>query len=142
MGEQKGTYITIALNDYQFYKEASEKCAPNPGIIVQGQQVVEKILKGILNVYGEDKHSQIFMTHNIKTLTNAVKEYFPDFDYSVIRKCEGYYFSIRYPGDSFFVPDESDYADVKDAVYSAIDLLKKVLEIKDKLLLCTVSLIV
>ena len=124
-------YIEIANNDLQFYRESMERCTRNAAIIVQGQQVVEKFLKGILDILQVDKHSPIYRTHSIKALVAELSKHVSDWDYTEIKKADGYYFNVRYPGDDFFVPIEADYMDMQSAVDNCVDLVQHILS-RDK----------
>lgn len=137
MGKAKG-YLDIAKEDIAFYRVVRKSVgAIGNSLAVQAQQCVEKLLKGILcEIYTEPKDSDVLRTHSINKLLREIRRYavIPKEFSDEIKKANGFYFEVRYPGDDYFDVTEQDILDLDDAVSASEQLLSFCQE--DKLRWC------
>lgn len=117
-------WLTIAENDFRAYTIlASEDMPPAIAVCFHCQQYVEKLLKAVLTLNGQETPK----THDIRTLSIAVGQYVPDMKTLIdnVAELTVYGVETRYPA----VIEISD-TEMKQAVKIATEtgtLLKKYL---------------
>ena len=142
MGKERITYFTRAENDYLFIKDDYENGRVGEIMCYVMQNICERYLKHIIDVYFSGDAGSIMRTHTIRNLRDFMREFIPDFvcDWDTALKADGYYCSARYPGDDAILVDRDDVNAcwtatnaVRDAVYRYIkqehmakDVLKEV----------------
>ena len=141
----KLTYYDFALEDFKYLEDAYNCGLRYSPMTSQAQNTAERFLKHILKEYveGIEEDSEILRTHSIKKLYAEITQELPDF--RLKRNCvaviNGYYFEVRYPGDSAFI---ASTADVEDCYAALIEIKEGVecymqthLSITDKVLVYT-----
>ena len=108
-------YISIALNDYEYLKVGRQANLYNNDAS-GAQQVVEKIIKGII-LKTQEVTPDVLRTHNLRNLYKRIKHEFPISKESeaFLSTLTDFYFNARYPGDDFIIVDKED-ADTSYAV--------------------------
>ena len=106
-------YYALAKNDYLYLKGKSDLELYN-NTAVQAQQVVEKYLKHLVDVFCFDhlEADNSLKTHNLVKLNKVLIESGIDLvlDKGKISILKDYYFGAKYPGDNFIwvSKDEAD----------------------------------
>jgi HEPN domain-containing protein len=98
-------WLTVAENDFQAYSIlASESTPPTIAVVFHCQQYVEKLLKAVLTLNGEE----ITKTHDIRNLILAAMQYVPDLKSVVDEASELTIYGVetRYPGAIAISQDE------------------------------------
>lgn len=126
------SYYDIANNEYSYLLktyEAADLDYFNP-IVVQCQQIIEKLLKHIIQNYCLNKdYSEILRSHKLLTLYNTILSNFPDFilDLPELREIGDFYFDVRYPS--------VDYTEVtKEVAYNVVRNTSTIKNEVDKLI--------
>ncbi len=106
MAKVKNSYFSLGFNDLQYllrYDENDEDSYNR--FAVEAQQVVEKILKGIVEKCEEipyDKKADLLGTHNLRKLgTEVNNRYSVGLNVSDLAYLKDFYFEARYPGENF-----------------------------------------
>lgn len=130
MGKIENNYFSLGFNDLKYllkYDEEDE-CSYNR-VAVESQQVVEKILKGIIescDTIPFDLKVELLGSHNLRKLGTTINKTFnktlnlPDLAF-----LKDFYFEARYPGDNFTIVD-------RETRNKCIDIVMEILEhVKD-----------
>lgn len=104
----ENNYLSIANNDFEYYKHMKEyKYYNNTASLCQ--QICEKLLKAVIEQVIPNACNEL-RTHNLKKLFDLVKseisierEY-----YLFLGTLTDYYYNARYPGDDFVNVSEED----------------------------------
>lgn len=129
------SYFGMAENDYLYAKSGLEICRKlgNFNHVASGcSQAAEKYLKALAErcLVGDPDGVLIMKTHNLRTLVNKVKQYYPEIPLNS-KDCKwlgDFYFDARYPGDNFVEVNEEDALEclkiteeIRTAVLAALD---------------------
>lgn len=106
MAKIKNSYFSLAYNDLYYLRKYDEDDVYSYNrVSVESQQVVEKLLKGLIEVcegIAVDQKAKLLGTHNLKKLGEAVNEqYHKNLNISDLAYLKDFYYEARYPGDSF-----------------------------------------
>lgn len=130
--ESKITYFTRAENDFQFLHFAYNNNRIDDAMAYLSQNICERYLKHVIDVFCRDVDtSNVLRTHSLRVLSKFIKQNMLNFDcdWNKILKCDGYYFSARYPGNDAVEVDKDDIQDCWEAVVetrtSVISFLEK-----------------
>lgn len=106
MGKIKNNYFSIAYNDlhYLLRYDADDEYSYNR-VAVETQQVVEKLLKGLVEISEDvpvDEKAKLLGTHNLRRLGESVNlHYSKKLSITDLAYLKDFYFEARYPGDNF-----------------------------------------
>lgn len=113
------TYFTRAENDFLFLKFAYDNRRVDDAMGYLSQSICERYLKHVIDVYClEQDTSVVLRTHSLRVLSKFLKKNLGDFicDWGKVLKCDGYYFSARYPGNEAVELDRDDIEECWEAV--------------------------
>ena len=113
MRRVKNNYFALGFNDLQYlsmYRDDDENSYNK--VTVEAQQVVEKILKGIVeeceNIDYTEK-AQLLGTHNLRRLGTAINEHYnTQLKVTDLAFLKDFYYEARYPGDNFILVSKED----------------------------------
>ena len=116
MGETKNNYLAIAINDKQYFElnDIKKMCKLGHAnqLVVQCQQVIEKLLKYLVVSYciGEDING-VLNGHNLTTLLRILNKFnlMTSIEHRDLRVIKDFYYECRYPGDDYY---NATYEDV------------------------------
>lgn len=120
------------MNEYEHYrwliqsKELSHTWNP---IAIQSQQIVEKLLKYILEeILVEEDNTELLRSHKLRTLESTIESQLGDCVMSKddARFLTDFYFDARYPGDDFILVTYEDVNRCIDIVSKVIDRIKDI----------------
>ena len=125
-GVEVKTYFDFAENDYMFLQkiDISEPSSYNTFCSLS-QFVCERYLKHIVEEFvkptsavEDSGKKDVLRTHSLRKLCSYLDDFVPEFeiDTSLVYKAEGFYFSVRYPGDNSFFAKLRDVQDCMEAV--------------------------
>lgn len=106
-------YLYIACNDLKYLQQAMKVVTIYSNLVVQLQQVVEKLFKHYLscnNVNG--CYDKILKSHNLSELYDKIvenKDEWDIVDYRMLQRLGRSYFNTRYPGDNFYEATKSEF---------------------------------
>ena len=120
------TFYDYAENDYLFLKDI-DKTNTNAynAYCALSQSVCERYLKHIVDEHvrptsavEEKEKEDVLRTHSLRKLCNYLGRYLPAFvvDTAAVYKAEGFYFAVRYPGDSSYFAELNDVEACEEAV--------------------------
>lgn len=128
-------YYVIAENEFEYLMKINNTVVDyyNP-IAIQSQQIAEKYLKHLLDVYCTDTdNTDLLKSHKLHRIYDKISAKFTDLklDKNDLRMLSEYYFDTRYPGVDFtFVTKEEAekcievVIDVRNKVNSMIKILE------------------
>lgn len=126
MNNNCADYYTIACNDYDFVSNMLGMGYYNNTVVIL-QQVVVKLLKSILIDFDILCSSKVLHTHNLVTLYSTICDNIEvpfDLDIELLRKISNFYFSCRYPGDSYIWASEANEQDAINLVNETFDFVE------------------
>lgn len=106
MGKIKNSYFGLAFNDLRYLLrfDPDDEYSYNK-VTTEAQQVVEKVLKGIIEKCDEipiDAKAKLLGTHNLRMLGIVLnKHYEVDLSITDLAYLKDFYFEARYHGDDF-----------------------------------------
>lgn len=113
MGKVKNNYFSLAYNDLHYllcYDEDDEYSYNK--VAVEAQQVVEKILKGIVELCDSidiNEKSKLLGSHNLRKLGTTINEHCAkNLNIPNLAYLKDFYFEARYPGDNFIEVTKKD----------------------------------
>mgnify|MGYP004684519513 CR=1 FL=1 len=113
MRRLENSYFSLAFNDLQYlamYREDDENSYNR--VTIEAQQVVEKILKGIVEEcegIAYDDKVKLLGTHNLRKLGETVNKYCNvNISITNLAFLKDFYFDARYPGDNFILATKED----------------------------------
>lgn len=107
------SYYGMAYNDYCYAKagmQVGEQLGNYNGVAALCAQSAEKYLKALLEVTFADEALNLLHSHNLRAITNKLKEVYPDLTLSTkdMKWLGDFYFDARYPGDNFIEVNKED----------------------------------
>lgn len=133
MAKVKNSYFALGFNDLQYllkYDENDEESYNR--FAIDAQQVVEKILKGIVEKCEQisyDEKANLLGTHNLRKLGGAVNRcYDTNLNISDLAFLKDFYFEARYPGDNFVEVTREDRNKCLNIVWDTIKKVKHLCE--------------
>lgn len=149
MGAQRlNNYLAVASNEKRYFDSISEYQWVDEYaniLVVQCQQIVEKLLKFLVDIYcvGDSEVEKILLSHNIVRIAQMLNDH--EIRLSLTPRQLGtlkdFYFECRYPGDDYYVANLYDAECAREqmrTIYNdVLRILKKELErntgIKEKI---------
>lgn len=129
MAKVRNSYFALGFNDLQYllkYDENDEESYNR--FAVESQQVVEKILKGIIEKCEEipfTEKASLLGTHNLRKLGGEInKQYGVNLNISDLAYLKDFYFEARYPGDNFVEVSKDDRNKCLDIVNDTLSKVK------------------
>jgi len=110
LGALKNNYFSIGFNDlrYLLAYDRNDTLSYNR-VASESQQVLEKILKGIIEMcsgFTIFEKERLLKTHNLRKLGEAINKNFgTDINLSDLAYVKDFYYEARYPGDDFVEVD-------------------------------------
>lgn len=134
MAKVKNSYFSLGFNDLQYllrYDENDEESYNR--FAVEAQQVVEKLLKGLVEKCEEISYTdkvKLLGTHNLRRIGNAVNAHYgTKLNVAEMAYLKDFYFEARYPGDNFVEVSKED----RDTCLRIVnDVLKEILSFCDE----------
>lgn len=107
------SYYGMAYNDYCYAKagmQVGEHLGNYNGVAALCAQSAEKYLKALLEVTFHERSLDLMHSHNLRAITNKLKEAYPNLSLSTkdMKWLGDFYFDARYPGDNFIEVNEED----------------------------------
>ncbi len=107
------SYYEVACNDYRYFTNylIIINDEYNNPLAIQAQQIVEKLLKHIVDVYClEYDQKEVLRSHKLQSIYTTIRESYPEF---VLKRDDllflsSFYFDARYPGVDYIVVDRED----------------------------------
>lgn len=98
----KNNYYDIAYNDYQYLTATMHTDLYN-SISVQIEQVVEKLLKSVMEAVCNHCDKQTLNGHNLRKIYLSITKEIEDFDLDTdaLSSLKDLYFDAKYPGENF-----------------------------------------
>lgn len=121
------TYYDIALNEYEYFRNIKNIVNSdfNNPLAIQSQQIVEKLLKHIIEYYCHD-HNPIHLlrSHKLHLIYMAIHQAYPQFQLNRddLFFLSSFYYDARYPGIDYIKVDKED----------ALRCIRIVEEVKEK----------
>ena len=117
----QNNYYSIAMTDLLFLQHSLDTEFYNQ-ITIQCQQVVEKLLKSVLEIVSPQAQ-KLFGSHNLRSIAteianNGVSLNVSIKDFAVLKD---YYFESRYPGADFLIATRTDCEQALITVYDTVD---------------------
>jgi HEPN domain-containing protein len=121
------SYYDIAVNEYQYFQHVKTIVNSdfNNPLAIQAQQIVEKLLKHIIESYCQDNNvTQLLRSHKLHSIYMTIHRIHPQFQLNRddLIFLSSFYYDARYPG--------VDYVKVKKE--DAIRCIRVVEEVKEK----------
>ena len=115
----KNDYYAIAYNDLLYLECDYYKTNYNP-MVVQMQQIAEKMLKSVLILISTDE--TLFHSCDLRRIYNAIHKLQSDFvlNQMELAYLKDFYFEARYPGDNFIVVSREDCITCLHIMYSVV----------------------
>ena len=135
----KNNYLYYADDDYLFFMDNYNEGHVYNGMASLAQNICEKYFKHLIDTYFEPKTEEEFAaqkgnlrTHNLKSLLKFIKGYMhieiePDLA-AKIYAIDGFYFSMRYPGDDSDYATKDDIEDCARAVTACREFTYKMID--------------
>ncbi len=108
-------YIDIAERDYEYFQQMIQMFQKTRDpyynkVVVEAQQIVEKVLKGIIEQKCVDTdHTDALHQHKLSILGNVIfEELGIRIDDLHLRYLSDFYFDARYPGNSYIEATKKD----------------------------------
>lgn len=117
--EKKLTYYDFAMNDYLYIKKTVEDEYVYNSMCSIAQNCIERFLKHIIEPYAiKQNNTSIMRAHDLTPLKSFITKTIPDFsaDWGQIMVANGFYFSVRHPGDNAFFVNKQDIEDCWNAL--------------------------
>lgn len=113
MEKKINSYYGMAYNDYCYAKagiQIGEQLGNYNGVASLCAQSAEKYLKAVLEVTFAEDALNLMHSHNLRAITNKLKESFPKLSLSSkdMKWLGDFYFDARYPGDNFVEVNKED----------------------------------
>lgn len=107
------SYYGMAYNDYCYAKagmQVGEQLGNYNGVAALCAQSAEKYLKAVLEITFSEEALGLLHSHNLRAITNKLKEIYPDLPLSTkdMKWLGDFYFDARYPGDNFVEVNKDD----------------------------------
>lgn len=107
------SYYGMAYNDYCYAKagmQVGEQLGNYNGVAALCAQSAEKYLKAVLEITFSEEALGLLHSHNLRAITNKLKEVYPDLPLSTkdMKWLGDFYFDARYPGDNFIEVNKDD----------------------------------
>ena len=107
------SYYEVACNDYRYFTNylIIINDEYNNPLAIQAQQIVEKLLKHIVDVYClEYDQKEVLRSHKLQSIYTTIRESYPEF---VLKRDDllflsSFYFDARYPGVDYIIVDRED----------------------------------
>ncbi len=129
----KRSYYDVAMNDYSHFKwlvQGIHLDHTHNAIGVQAQQIVEKLLKHVLDRWcTEEDNTDLLRSHKVQTLVREIKKQ-TGFEVMKIEEAlflSDFYYGARYPGEDYIevtLEEAQRAADIVDEVVQAVDRLR------------------
>lgn len=125
----QNSYISIALNDLYYL---SDSCNGNyyNNYAVGAQQIVEKLLKGYVELFCSEKIAVseikiLLQQHNLRRLGECLnKNLGLKIDLKDMSYLKDFYYEARYPGDNFVLVDRENCIECFKIMNRVIEILK------------------
>ena len=117
----KNDYYGIACNELNYLESVLPSIYYNP-LVVQVQQIAEKMLKSVANSMYTDIET-LLHGHNLRQLYLKIHEGEPEFilDAHKLSTLKDYYFDAKYPGDNFVTVTAEEFDVCLDTMYDVIE---------------------
>lgn len=107
------SYYDIAERDYQYFMQYKNMIDPeyNNPLAIQAQQIVEKLLKHIIECYcQEEDPREILRSHKLQSIYLTINRIYPEFQLNRndLLFLSSFYYDARYPGVDFIMVNEED----------------------------------
>lgn len=109
------SYYDVGINELAFLEACMQVIDKTPtfnGFVVQEQQVCEKLLKHLVQVYVSDPDvEKVLKSHKLYTLVTRIEKALGiplELDSAVLRFLSDFYFDGRYPGTDFVEATRED----------------------------------
>ena len=107
------SYYGMAYNEYCYAKagmQVGEQLGNYNGVAALCAQSAEKYLKAVLEITFSEEALGLLHSHNLRAITNKLKEIYPDLPLSTkdMKWLGDFYFDARYPGDNFVEVNKDD----------------------------------
>lgn len=107
------SYYDIAERDYQYFMQYQNIIDPeyNNPLAIQAQQIVEKLLKHIIECYcQEEDPREILRSHKLQSIYLTINRIYPEFQLNRndLLFLSSFYYDARYPGVDFIMVNEED----------------------------------
>ena len=107
------SYYDIAERDYQYFMQYKNMIQPdyNNPLAIQAQQIVEKLLKHIIECYcQEEDPREILRSHKLQSIYLTINRIYPEFQLNRndLLFLSSFYYDARYPGVDFIMVNEED----------------------------------
>lgn len=131
------SYLDFAENDYQFFKANYKEGWTWNSMAAVAQNACEKYLKHLIVQYDHPQtsteiavKSNMLRAHSLSKLCNYIENHVCTIDNDTrdtILKADGYYFTVRYPGDDSFEVSSNDIRRCNDALEGTRDFAYSVI---------------
>ncbi len=106
-------YYDIAERDYQYFMQYRNMIHPeyNNPLAIQAQQIVEKLLKHIIECYcQEEDPREILRSHKLQSIYLTINRIYPVFQLNRndLLFLSSFYYDARYPGVDFIMVNRED----------------------------------
>lgn len=107
------SYYDIAERDYQYFMQYQNMIDPeyNNPLAIQAQQIVEKLLKHIIECYcQEEDPREILRSHKLQSIYLTINRIYPEFQLNRndLLFLSSFYYDARYPGVDFIMVNRED----------------------------------
>lgn len=122
----KNSYYDIAHNDYQYLTATMHTDLYN-SISVQIEQVVEKLLKSVMEAVCNPCDKQTLNGHNLRKIYLSITKEIEDFDLDTdaLSSLKDLYFDAKYPGENFIEVTEDMCIKYTRLMYEVIRVVNK-----------------
>jgi HEPN domain-containing protein len=122
----KNNYYDIAYNDYQYLTATMHTDLYN-SISVQIEQVVEKLLKSVMEAVCNPCDKQTLNGHNLRKIYLSITKEIEDFDLDTdaLSSLKDLYFDAKYPGENFIEVTEDMCIKYTRLMYEVIRVVNK-----------------
>lgn len=122
----KNSYYDIAYNDYQYLTATMHTDLYN-SISVQIEQVVEKLLKSVMEAVCNPCDKQTLNGHNLRKIYLSITKEIEDFDLDTdaLSSLKDLHFDAKYPGENFIEVTEDMCIKYTRLMYEVIRVVNK-----------------
>lgn len=129
----RNDYYDIAIEDLRYLQHSMSYPGYNQ-IVVQSQQIAEKLLKSVVEKVCLDNLEELLKTHNLKKILSAinVEEEFLKLVELEMGYLKDFYFEAKYPGENFMVVTPVQCERCLNIMYNILDEVNRFRESIDE----------
>ena len=129
MSNVKNNYFSLAYNDLHYLLKYDEDDSYSYNrFSVEAQQVVEKLLKGLIEICDTvsfDEKASVLGTHNLRKLGTLINQHYSvSLNVADLAYLKDFYFEAGYPGDNFTCVDKNTRNKCLQIVMDVIEEVK------------------